>query len=128
MPKLTCQRNLSHAAQSFRVLTRWAGDQIIALKRGSQLTLLLVSAFHDPPSAEEFASAYSQILDHLGPVSAPHGIVTRGAAVFIAIGPGARKFAQLKDAVCKASRIMPALSPEPSKKVAASIAGPSLTN
>jgi hypothetical protein len=107
--KLIFERNLPPHAQAFRILPQWAGDRIITLKRGSRLTLLWLVAFHDPFSAEEFASAYSQILDHLDPLSSPHGIATRAAAVFIAIGPGARNFAELRDAVWKASRIIPGL-------------------
>jgi hypothetical protein len=105
--KLIFQQKLSPHAQVFGILPRWAGDRIITLEKGTQLTLLWIIAFHDCVSAEEFANAYSHILDHLGRISDPHGIATRAAAVFIAIGPGARDFARLRDAVWKASRVAP---------------------
>ncbi|MBV8771589.1 MAG: hypothetical protein JO166_04540 [Deltaproteobacteria bacterium] len=105
--KLIFEQNLPPHAQALSILPRWAGDRIITLKKGSQLTLLWLIAFHDQTSAEEFTSAYSRILEHLSHISNPHGVATRAAAVFIAIGPGARDFAQLRDAVWKVSRVAP---------------------
>jgi hypothetical protein len=105
--KLIFQQNLPAHAEAFSILPQWAGDRMIILKKGAQLTVLWVIAFHDDVSAEEFASTYSKILDDLGRVSTPHGIATRGATVFIAIGPGARDFARLRDAIWKASRVTP---------------------
>ena len=116
--KLILQRNLPPHAPAFDTLPRWAGDRIITLKRGSALTLLWLIAFHDEAAARKFADAYSRILDRLGGESNPHGVATRAAAVFVAIGPGARDFARLRPAIWKASRISPALSEEASKKAA----------
>jgi hypothetical protein len=114
--KLIFERNLAPHAQAFTTLPRWAGDRIITLQKGKELTLLWLIAFHDQAAAEEFARAYAQVLYHLGSTSNPHGAATRAAAVFVAIGPGARDFARLREAVWNASRISPALSAEASKK------------
>lgn len=105
--KLIFQQNLPPHAQALSILPRWAGDRMITLKKGAQLTLLWMVVFHDQMSAKEFASTYSRILQNLGHISNPHGIATRAAAVFIAIGPGARDFVRLSDAVWKASRVTP---------------------
>ncbi len=110
--KLIFQRNLPPQAPAFRTLPRWAGDRIITLQKGQELTLLWLIVFRDPAAAHEFADTYAQILDHLGGKSNPHGIATRTDAVLIAIGPGARDFARLQPAVWKASRISPALPKE----------------
>jgi len=103
--KLIFQRNLAPQAPAFATLPRWAGDRIITLQKGNELTLLWLIVFHDQAAAREFADTYSQILDHLGGKSNPHGIATRAAAVFITIGPGAKDYVQLQPAVWKASRI-----------------------
>jgi hypothetical protein len=113
--KLIFQRNLPPQAPAFSTLQRWAGDRIITLQKGKELTLLWLIAFHDQAAAQEFADTYSQILNHLGGKSNPHGVATRSAAVFIAIGPGASEFARLRPAIWKASRISPALSEEARK-------------
>ncbi len=108
--KLIFERNLPPSSRAFDILPRWADDRLITLEKGNELTLLWVIAFHDQAAAHEFARTYSRILDHLGRGSNPHGVDARAAAVFIAIGPGAREFGPLRDAVWQASRIMPALS------------------
>ena len=110
--KLILESNLPPQAPAFATLPRWAGDRIITLKQGKELTLLWLIAFHDQPAARQFAEAYSRILDHLGAQSNPHGIATREAAVFVAIGPGAKDFARLRPAIWKASRISPVPSTE----------------
>jgi hypothetical protein len=113
--KLIFERNLPPQAPAFSTLQRWAGDRIITLQKGKELTLLWLIAFHDQAAAQKFADTYLQILDHLGGKSNPHGVATRSAAVFIAIGPGASEFARLRPAIWKASRISPALSEEARK-------------
>jgi len=114
--KLILERNLPPHAPAFGTLPRWAGDRIITLQKGKELTLLWLIVFHDNAAARDFADAYSQILNHLGNQSNPHEVATRAAAVFIAIGPAALGFAQLRAAVWKASRISPALSDEGSTR------------
>jgi hypothetical protein len=104
--KLILQRNLPPHAPAFTTLPRWAGDRIITLQKGEVLTLLWLIAFHDAAAAQEFAGAYSQILDRLGGKSNPHGVSTRRAAVFVAIGLGARDYARLQAGVWNASRII----------------------
>jgi hypothetical protein len=104
--KLIFQRNLPPHTAAFSTLSRWAGDRIITLQKGKELTLLWLIAFHDPAGAAGFAAAYSEILDRLGERSNPHGVAITAATVFVAIGPGARDFTQLKAAVWKASRIL----------------------
>ena len=116
--KLIFQRNLPADAPAFGTLPRWAGDRIITLQKDKELTLLWLVAFHDQAAAGEFADAYSRILDHLGGKSNPHGIATHAAAVFIAIGPGAKDFARLQPEVWKASRISPTFADEATQKLA----------
>jgi hypothetical protein len=110
--KLILQRNLSPHAPVFSTLPRWAGDRIITLKKGSQLTLLWLIVFHDDAAAKQFADAYSLILDHLRGESNPHGVDTRGPVVLVVIGRGVLDFPHLCSAVWKASRISPTPSEE----------------
>jgi hypothetical protein len=114
--KLILERNLPPHAPAFGTLPRWAGDRIITLQKGNELTLLWLIVFHENAAARDFADAYSQILNHLGSKSNPYGVATHAAAVFIAIGPAALRFAQLSAAVWKASRISPTLSEEGNKR------------
>ncbi len=118
--KLILQRNLPPHAPAFDTLPRWAGDRIITLEKGNELTLLWLIAFHDAAAAGEFAGAYGLILDHLRGESNPHGVDAHAAAVFAAIGPGARDFARLKSAVWEASKISPVPWGEASKREAQS--------
>jgi len=103
--ELLLRRNLPFDAPALSVVARWAGDRIITLQKGGQLTLLWVIAFHDEASAQQFAHSYSRILAHLGGSSNPHGVATRSAAVFVAIGPGVRDFSRLSEAVWKMTKI-----------------------
>src|SRR5262249_5457001 len=64
--KLILQRTLPLNAPALTTLQQWAGDRIITLQKGQALTLLWLIAFHDHEAADEFAHAYSGILDHLG--------------------------------------------------------------
>jgi hypothetical protein len=105
--KLIFQRNLPASAPAFSTLSKWAGDRIITLQRGDQLTLLWLIAFRDRASADEFALAYSKVLDHLGAHSNPHGVDTRAGVVLVAIGPGVHNFADLAKAVWSASQVAP---------------------
>ena len=114
--KLILQRSLPPHAPAFDTLPRWAGDRIITLQKGDELTLLWLIGFRDVAAAREFADSYSRILDRLGGKSNPHAIDVRAAAVFIAIGPGAKDFAELRQAVWKASRISSGLSEEQASK------------
>jgi hypothetical protein len=107
--KLILEKNLAPNAPALAALPQWAGDRIVTLQKGDQLTLLWLLAFHQPAAAQAFAGAYAQVLEHLGGSSDPHGVAIRGPAVFVAIGPGAREFAGLGSAVWKASTISPPL-------------------
>jgi hypothetical protein len=107
--KLILEKNLTPNAPALAALPQWAGDRIITLRKGDQLTLLWLLAFHQPAAAKAFADAYSAVLEHLGGSSDPHGVAIRGPAVFVAIGPGAQDFAGLGSAIWKASTISPPL-------------------
>jgi hypothetical protein len=109
--KLLLQRNLPPHARALNVVSHWAGDRIITLQKGHQLTLIWLIAFRNQGAAQEFATTYSQILDHLGNISNPHGVAVHSAAVFVAIGPGVGYFPQLSNAVWKASKIGSATPP-----------------
>jgi hypothetical protein len=118
---LIFQQNLPANAKDFATLSKWAGDRIITLRQGEELTLLWLIAFRDRTSAEEFAQAYSKVLEELGARSNPHGVATRGAVVLVAIGPGVHDFARLAEAVWSASRVMPSPPEQPGKPIAAAI-------
>jgi hypothetical protein len=119
--KLIFQRNLPANTPAFGTLSRWAGDRIITLQRGDELTLLWLIAFRDQASADEFAEAYSKLLDQLGAHSNPHGVATRATVVLVAIGPGVHNFEHLAETVWSTSRVMPPLTEQPGKPNTATI-------
>jgi hypothetical protein len=110
--KLIFDRNLPRHAPAFTILPRWAGDRIITLQRGQELTLIWLIAFHDDAAADEFSRVYAQILDRLGGKSNPHRIATRSSAVLVTIGPAALDFGDLSAAIWKATRITSSLTPQ----------------
>ena len=108
--QLIFERNLPPSTPAFSSLSRWAGDRIITLQHRDELTLLWLIAFRDRASADDFAQAYSRVLEQSGAYSRPHGVATRAAVVLVAIGPGIHDFARLAEAIWNASRVLPALT------------------
>ena len=103
--KLILQRNLPPKSPALSLPTQWNGDHLIALEKDRALTVLWMIAFRDRASAEDFASVYGSILEHLKAGSNSYRVTTQTNAVLVVIGPESAPLTQLATAVWKASRI-----------------------
>jgi hypothetical protein len=105
MLKIILERTMGEDTPYVEAATKWAGDQLVALQKGKNLTVLWMLAFRDPGSAENFDQLYSGILDKVLPGTTARKLVQRGPAVFVMIGDGAIRNHEYLDEVWKQSRI-----------------------
>jgi hypothetical protein len=115
--ELIIKRNLPNNAPALTMLSRWAGDDMVVLKKGGALTIIWIIAFRDDDAARKFADAYAGILDNLRGEANPHRVEAKSAAVLVVIGAGAEQFATLAPAIWSATTIQPG---EPPQRVGAS--------
>lgn len=99
------KQNLPARAPALSTLPEWAGDRILAFEKGDALALLWIIVFRNAPSAEEFARAYTGVLDHLRGESNPHRVEARSATVLILINQGPGNLAELASGVWKSSTV-----------------------
>jgi hypothetical protein len=109
MLKIMLERTMGEGTPYVEAARKWAGDRIVALRKGKMLTVLWMIAFRDAGSAENFDQLYSGILDKVLPGTAASKLVQRGPAVFVMIGDGAIRNHEYLDEVWKDSRIDGAL-------------------
>ncbi len=93
-------------APEVRLADKWAGDRIVILKAGFDLSVIWLLAMRDRDSAAKFAVGYRALLDRER-ASTPHAIEQRSNAVLVIAGPAANQFATLAPAIWKASKIGP---------------------
>ena len=74
------------------------------LKRGREIALIWIAAFHDEDSARQFEEAYRIMLDRER-ADVPHSVERRANAVLIIMGSISSQSATLAPAVWKASTI-----------------------
>jgi len=103
--KLILQRNLPPKSPALNLPTQWNGDHLVALEKDRALTVLWMIAFRDQASADDFASVYSSILDHLKSGSTAYRVTIQSNVVLVIIGPESAPLTELAPAVWKASRI-----------------------
>ncbi len=103
--KLILQRNLPAKAPSLNLPTQWRSDRMIALEKDGALTLLWMIAFRDQATADDFASVYSSILDHLKSASNGYCVTTQSNGVLVIVGPASAPLAQLAPAIWKATTL-----------------------
>ena len=115
--ELIIKRNLPNNVPALTMLSRWAGDDMVVLKKGGALTIIWIIAFRDDDAARKFADAYAGVLDNLRGEVNPHRVEAKSAAVLVVIGAGAEQFATLAPAIWKATTIQPG---EPPQRVGAS--------
>jgi hypothetical protein len=99
------KRNLPNNAPAQAMLSQWAGDEMVVLKKDGALTILWIIAFRDDGAARKFADAYAGVLDNLRGEANPHRVEAKSAAVLVVIGAGAEQFATLAPAIWKATTI-----------------------
>ena len=115
--RVILQHGFGNGSSQAELARRWAGDRMVILKRGSDVTVIWIVAFNDEQGAVLFANDYRKILDNVdGPKNlqgildrnngpAPHDLQQSGNAVLIIAGPGAVNFAALAPAIWKTSSI-----------------------
>jgi hypothetical protein len=118
--ELIMKRNLPNNASALTMLSQWAGDNMVVLKKGAALTIVWIVAFRDDDTARKFADAYTSILDNLRGEANPHRVEAKSAAVLVVIGAGAEQFATLAPAIWKATTIQPGEPPSQHSSVGSS--------
>ena len=102
--QLILQQGYSKNAPQVAVAKRWAGDRMAILKRGPDVAVIWIAAFHDDESANQFEDAYRIMLDRTR-ANVPHSVERRGNAVLVITGAITNQSATLGPAVWKASTI-----------------------
>ncbi len=104
-----------HNAPQVAVARAWAGDRIVSLRKGSDLSVLWMLAFNSERAAGSFAAAYTEALDRRLEIRVPHRVDYESTMVLVVIGEAARSFAQLAPKVFAHSTMtrLPAPRPAP---------------
>jgi len=105
MLKIMLERTMGEDTPYVEAARKWAGDRIVALKKGKSLTVLWMLAFRDAGSAYNFDQLYTSILDKVLPGTTARKLEQRGPAVFVMIGDGAIRNHEFIPEVWKQSRI-----------------------
>ncbi len=105
MLKIMLERTMGEQTPYVEAASKWAGDRIVALKKGKSLTVLWMLAFRNAGYADNFHQLYSGILDKVLPGGTARKIEQRGPAVFVMIGDGAIRYHEFIPEVWKQSRI-----------------------
>ncbi len=103
--KIILRRNFGKNAPEVALARRWAGDKLVVLGRGAEVTALWLVVFRDSDSAVRFSALYAPLLDRTLGAATPHGVQPHGDAVLIVTGKGARHFKELAPAIWKASTL-----------------------
>jgi hypothetical protein len=122
--ELIMKRNLPNHAPALTMLSQWAGDQMVVLKRGGALTIVWIVAFRDDDAARKFADAYAGVLDNLRGEANPHRVEAKSAVVLVVIGAAAEQFATLAPAIWKTTTIQPGEPPSQHASMGASNSAP----
>jgi hypothetical protein len=105
MLKIMLERTMGEDTPYVQAATKWAGDRIVALQKGTSLTVLWMIVFRNAGAADTFAQLYAQILDKVLPGSTARKIDQHGLAVFVMIGDGAIRNHEFIPEVWKQSQI-----------------------
>lgn len=103
--RIILQRNLGKDAPQVALARRWAGDEIVVLGRGADVTAIWMVVFRDSHSAAQFSKLYASMLDRALGDATPHRVQLQANAVLVVVGDGARQFKELAPAIWKASTI-----------------------
>lgn len=107
--RIILQLALGNGAPQMMLAQKWAGDRMVILGKGRQVTVVWIIAFRDIDAAAKFAGSYRGVLDKIHG-SSPHQVQLKSDAVLVVAGAGALQFDTLAPAVWKASRIGAAAS------------------
>ncbi len=103
--QIILRRNFGKNAPEVALARRWAGDELVVLARGADITAIWMVDFRDRDSAARFSALYAPMLDRTLGAATAHRVQARGSAVLVVVGNGARRFSELAPAVWKASTL-----------------------
>ena len=110
-------------ARQVSLAERWAGDRIVSLSRGSELSVIWLIELRDEGAAAALAAAYATALDRRLGVGIAHRVAYHSATVLVVIVEAARSFRQLRPLIFADSQVikLPAPAPPPARPVTASL-------
>jgi len=97
------ERNLGRKAPEVAVAQRWAGDQMVILQSGREVSVIWLLVFSDETSAAGFAGAYAKVIER-NPPTIGRSIENRGRAVLVMLGASAAS-KQIAESIWAESRI-----------------------
>jgi hypothetical protein len=102
--RIILQRNLGKDASEVALAGRWAGDQMIILQSGRQISVIWLLVFAESSTAAKFAAVYTTALDKLLG-NTRHEVDYRDCGVLVAIGATAQAMETLEPSIWAESRI-----------------------
>jgi hypothetical protein len=111
--RVILKRGIGERAPQTQLAERWVGDRMVVMRSNSALSVLWYVVLSDARSSQQFAAAYTGVLDRLLGQKTAHRIDYKGNAVLIIIGSGARYFAQLAPSVWAGTAVSHPASPPP---------------
>ena len=111
--QIILQIGYSKDAPEVAVAKKWAGDRLVVLSHGTEVSVLWLVVFRDQDSARRFEKSYRGELDRTR-ASTPHRLELRANAVLVIAGSIVSQASTLAAAIWKASKIgevTPAVAP-----------------
>jgi hypothetical protein len=102
--RVILQRNLGKDAPEVALAGRWAGDQMVILQSGRQISVIWLLVFAESGTAAKFAAVYTTTLDKLLGKTR-HEVDYRDREVLVTIGAAAQAMETLEPSIWSASRI-----------------------
>lgn len=103
--RVILQRNLGKDAPEVALAQRWAGDQMVILQSGQDISAIWIIDFTDSASAAKFAATYKVMLDKLLGYTR-HEVDQKNSAVLIVVGKAAQSFTTMGPSIWADSTIV----------------------
>lgn len=97
------KNTVGEGSTSLDLAHRWAGDRVVGLQRGEQLSVLWLIAFRDVASASQFSGLYGRAQTLSAP-ERPVRVSARGNEALVAVGEAAREFSRLAPYIWKETK------------------------
>ncbi|HVN29528.1 MAG TPA: hypothetical protein VMT64_13615, partial [Candidatus Binataceae bacterium] len=94
---------LGEKSPDVSLASRWNGDQMAILTRGTDTSVIWMIAFTDGNSTHRFATQYQSALARRSGSPAPRRIEVRGSSVLVVIGSAANEFDSVAPPIWRAS-------------------------
>jgi hypothetical protein len=102
--RIILQRNLGKDAPEVALAGRWAGDQMVILQSGRQISVIWLLVFAESGTAAKFAAVYTTTLDKLLG-NTRHEVDYRDREVLVAIGAAAQAMETLEPSIWSETQI-----------------------